>query len=720
MAALRWGSLWVALASTLGLSGPAVAQTRDEAWTVQDSIRMLRLPGWLDLEFGAERFVRSGDGALVMFRTISSDLARDLNTTELRVYRAADLERFAQANTGQAPAPLARIERASRTSRAAIERPRFSADGRAVLFVGRSVDSPRGRMMVLDLNGNSVRTLPELPGEVSNFELLGDQQILVLSAAEPPTRQPSYKPQTATGRNLNELVSPRPYFVHFARPQRAHLLRWGVGGSDRPMELAGVFSTYGGLSPRISPDGRWIALWEVFDAAWQGRCWAPAEGLPPPAERGSAARERTRLVFVERSSGRIVRPLAGPSVYVARQVVPEGPAWRDDGTVIAPEHFRAEDECVRIAAGAQATATRWRVRLDGAGSAVPADPGDRGTMPTEPTPQSGPLVIDEGYNLPPSVVAVGPGGVRRALLDLAPHARGRSFGSVEEIQWLDSTGRPWSGVLALPPEHRAGQRWSLLLQTHSYTDPGAFFAEGVTTTAFPGRAALARGFAVLTLNERTAYPALSTAEEGRVLAEGYRSAINELDRRGLIDPKRVGVIGWSRTSFHVKHALAHAPELFAAAVASDGVDYGYWQLLGAVDGLGQTSGRDEDFNRVTGGPPWGRWDAWARTNAAAMADQVRTPLLAESASGGAALLAEWEFYAALRMNRVPSELVIFPEGEHSLTRPSERLFSTQGALDWLDFWIHRRSEVPGLDAERLRHWTRMREQWGARPSAATP
>ncbi len=46
------------------------------------------------------------------------------------------------------------------------------------------------------------------------------------------------------------------------------------------------------------------------------------------------------------------------------------------------------------------------------------------------------------------------------------------------------------------------------------------------------------------------------------IIRGFESAIARLDAMGLIDPKRVGAIGFSRTSYYVESALIEDPQLF--------------------------------------------------------------------------------------------------------------------------------------------------------------
>src|SRR5262249_20644953 len=52
-----------------------------------------------------------------------------------------------------------------------------------------------------------------------------------------------------------------------------------------------------------------------------------------------------------------------------------------------------------------------------------------------------------------------------------------------------------------------------------------------------------------------------------------------LDRRGLIDRHHVGLLGWSRTAYHIRYTLAFSKHPIAAAVVADGMEGGYWQYL---------------------------------------------------------------------------------------------------------------------------------------------
>jgi hypothetical protein len=64
---------------------------------------------------------------------------------------------------------------------------------------------------------------------------------------------------------------------------------------------------------------------------------------------------------------------------------------------------------------------------------------------------------------------------------------------------------------------------------------------------------------------------------------------------------------------------------------------------------------------------------------------VRSALRIESY--GVPVYANYDVYALLRRQYKPVEMVLIPGGAHSLSKPSERMISLQGNVDWYRFWL---------------------------------
>jgi hypothetical protein len=156
------------------------------------------------------------------------------------------------------------------------------------------------------------------------------------------------------------------------------------------------------------------------------------------------------------------------------------------------------------------------------------------------------------------------------------------------------------------PSDGSGLRKSItdagrVLQTHGFSK-NHFWINGPYESAFAAQPLAARGLVVLQVGhgaEPGGYMKhhRSLEEAPREMA-AYEGAIDYLDGRGIIDKERVGIIGFSRTQYHVAYTLTHSSYHFAAATLADGFDGGYFQYL-----LDPYSEKDPVC--VNGGPPFG-------------------------------------------------------------------------------------------------------------------
>jgi hypothetical protein len=186
------------------------------------------------------------------------------------------------------------------------------------------------------------------------------------------------------------------------------------------------------------------------------------------------------------------------------------------------------------------------------------------------------IILDEGMNTPPRIVAIDPPTGRKSLLmDLNPQFQNLTLARVEEITWKDSRGNEVKGGLYWPPDYVAGKQYPLILQTHGW-NPDRFWMDGPWATAFAAQPLAGKGFFVLQADDPDWHLWVTSKEAPRAMAS-YEGAIDDLDRRGLIDRDRVGITGFSRTYWYVTYTLTHSKHHFAAAALADGVDYSYFQ-----------------------------------------------------------------------------------------------------------------------------------------------
>jgi hypothetical protein len=129
-----------------------------------------------------------------------------------------------------------------------------------------------------------------------------------------------------------------------------------------------------------------------------------------------------------------------------------------------------------------------------------------------------------------------------------------------------------------------------VFQTHGFNEK-----EFLTDGAFP-TAMAARGMLVLQVREIPISPSvMSSPQEVETMREGYVAAIEQLDAEGLIDPHKVGIIGFSRTGWYVLNTLLHATKYFAAATLAECSYISFGEYLMNADYSGRCARRPRNW-----------------------------------------------------------------------------------------------------------------------------
>jgi hypothetical protein len=294
--------------------------------------------------------------------------------------------------------------------------------------------------------------------------------------------------------------------------------------------------------------------------------------------------------------------------------------------------------------------------------------------------------------MPPKIVArdkLTPRSV--VLIDLNPQFSNLNFGKVEELH-LVVHGVPIIAGLYLPPDYDATKRYPLVVQTHGY-DPKRFSMDGRDewSSGFAARALAAAGIMVVQMqqfenptdhdrveNDRTlGRTVVESARNFVVLC--YEKVLQELNDRGMIDPDRVGISGFSRTVWFVAYMLTHSEKpALRTAILTDGIDGGYFLYMAA---------RDTEFNDDNGGEmPFEKKGLamWMQESPSFHLDRVCLPVRLVTFGDP---LSQWEWFVAGKMQRKPVELIEIPDGSHLLEKPADRAIAMEGVVDWFRFWL---------------------------------
>lgn len=310
------------------------------------------------------------------------------------------------------------------------------------------------------------------------------------------------------------------------------------------------------------------------------------------------------------------------------------------------------------------------------------------------------IKMQESLDDPPGLAVVDRNkGTRRMFWNANPQLTNVALGKTSIITWTDKTGYEWRAALIKPPDFIEGKQYPLIIQTHGFNEH-TFLSHGATTTSFAARELAGSGMLVVQMGWNATH--FGTPQEAADQVQGFASLVATLDRERLILPNKVGLLGWSRSVYHMYATLvAHEPRI-AAASAIEGVNYGYWQYLASV-------GSGVSYSTEIGTEPFGAGlKTWLEKAPLFNLDKVETPLLMLE-TGPSMLLADWEPYAALYSLHKPVDVVLIPSGGHIETNPQQRMITQGMTVDWFRFWLQGYEDSDPTKRDQYKRWEHLRE-----------
>jgi dipeptidyl aminopeptidase/acylaminoacyl peptidase len=352
---------------------------------------------------------------------------------------------------------------------------------------------------------------------------------------------------------------------------------------------------------------------------------------------------------------------------------------------------------VHVKEGAQLRTLEYELNGSGAWQVVTARESTATEVHANPD-----VIVSEGLNEPPRLIAREKER-SRVIWDPNPQLKEIELGQASIYVWKDKAGHERRAGLYRPADYEVGRTYPLVIQTHGFLET-EFRPSGLFTTGSAARALAGAGVFVLQIGEDCH---LDTPAEGPCAAEVYESAANALVAERLVDPARIGIVGFSRTCFYVMEALTTSSVRFSAALITDGLMASYVQYISTIDG-----GHDaipHQFDSMIGASPFGEGlQQWVRQAPTFNLDRIVTPLLVVASYRGGHLLNMWEPYAGLRYLHKPTDLVLLKTDEHVVTTPAVRLASQGGSVDWFRFWLQGyEGRAPKWDPDQYRRWEKL-------------
>ena len=153
------------------------------------------------------------------------------------------------------------------------------------------------------------------------------------------------------------------------------------------------------------------------------------------------------------------------------------------------------------------------------------------------------------------------------------------------------------------------------------------------------------------------------ADWGHRDVEDVLAAVDDAVARGLVDPDRLAVGGWSYGGMMTNYVIASTTR-FKAATSGAGIS-------NALAGYG-TDQYVREYEQELG-TPWKNLDAYLKVSFPFLhADRITTPtlFLCGEEDFNVPLINSEQMYQALRSLGVPTELVIYPGQYHGIRKPT--------------------------------------------------
>jgi dipeptidyl aminopeptidase/acylaminoacyl peptidase len=598
--------------------------------------------------------------------------------------------------------------------------PRWSPDGRYLSFTSSRPGKARGNQVwLLDRNGGEAMQLTELKGRLQGYEWSPDSKRLALLIGDPdPEADPGPSPQpgaSATPRVPKPIVIDRyrykqdgQGYLLSGRHTYIYLYDIATKKLDRLTK-----SKWDESSPAWSPDGTRIAFMSNHtddpdrDPAAQLYVVDATPGstekqLTPATTR--AGRSRPEWSF----DGKWIAFLDGEERKYGAYGMDRLALVATDGTG-APTRFKAAEDLDRGVSSPRFNADGKSIRF------LVTD--DRSVYPMKANLAGGaaerllspPVVISTWNTVAGRTVTMSGGntkaneiyvweesGLRQLTHQNDALLAELDLGATEEVSFKSKDGTQVNGLLTYPVGYVKGTKVPLLLRIHGGPNSQDQHSLSIERQMFA-----ANGYAVLAVNYRGSagrgqkFSRAIFADWGNYEVQDLLAGVDHVIKMGVADPDRLGVGGWSYGGILTDYLIA-SDNRFKAATSGAGTAftvafYGTDQYIIQYD--------------YEIGPPWNpqAWETYVKISYPFLhADRIQTPtlFLGGERDFNVPVQGSQQMYQALRSLGVETQLIIYPNENHGIQRPSYQRDRMERYLAWYDKYIKKASGAPSTSTAR--------------------
>ncbi len=302
---------------------------------------------------------------------------------------------------------------------------------------------------------------------------------------------------------------------------------------------------------------------------------------------------------------------------------------------------------------------------------------------------------------PPDVYTVGKDGGLDRLTKVNPQVDQWKLPQIQLVQWTAPDGQEVESILELPFDHKPGDK-PLPMVVEIHGGPTSAVLYQLQFWIYGRTLMPAKGYALLSPNYRgsTGYGDKFltdlVGQENDVEVKDILAGVDAMVQRGIADPDRLGVMGWSNGGF-LTNCLITQTDRFKAASSGAGV-------IDQVIQWGTEDTPGHVINFMAGGQPWSKIEEFRSASPLYNLDKVKTPTLihvGEKDERVPAAHARTLFRGLRQYLNVPAELIVYPGEGHGLTVYKHRKAKMEWDLAWFDRYIMKKpTEAPPNPTEK--------------------
>jgi len=274
----------------------------------------------------------------------------------------------------------------------------------------------------------------------------------------------------------------------------------------------------------------------------------------------------------------------------------------------------------------------------------------------------------------------------KKLTDQTAQVSGWKLGSVEVVSWKSKDGTVIEGVLHKPADYDPRRKYPLLVKIHGGPTGVSQPRYLPNDYAYPVQAFLEKGALILEPNYRgsAGYGAKFRALNVRNLGVGdlwdVMSGVDALIAKGMVDPNKLGAMGWSQGGYISAFLTTHTDRFKAISVGAGISDWTTYYVSTDIT----------PFTRqYLGATPWDDPQIYAKTSPITTIRQAKTPTLIQqgSADHRVPVPDSFELYRGLLDQHVDARLILYTGFGHGIDKPKSALALVQANLDWFSHLI---------------------------------